>query len=203
MRKTSKISLIIALAVSPLTANAGDRLGTALTTLSTVAETNNETDSSGVSVVKVASENYVRGAYNVAAGKISAVASAVNTLNGDDSTAGSVLNAIKTNAASASYDSSETYSSGTVGKAIQTLQSASTDAATKTGVENLLKSVTISTDSGSVYVADSWNNGTTGSIGTVGNYTQVSFVTPPTNDVLTIDSETVDYDSAQPSGSGS
>ena len=256
MKKLFRISLVVTLAVSSFAASAGERLDTQLD----IADPVDLTSTPGDTRVKVASENYVKGAYNAALSEVGTVADAVDTLNADEDTTGSVLNAVKTQAAHADYSSSTNYSTGTIGKAIkdkvdnagnftattdsdliknktvvnaikdvasavsadtsrinsmsnaigntsytgsslteaihnlqETSGSLGNAAATKTGVENLIKSVTltgdVATTSDSVYVADSWNGST---------YTQVSFITSADKGTLAIDDTSVNYANAQP-----
>ena len=79
----------------------------------------------------VATTSFVGGAYNAAIGEINTNRSAINVLNGSDSTAGSVAKTVKDNAAGATYNANETYTAGTVGAAIKSLETTAGNAADK------------------------------------------------------------------------
>ena len=118
MKKILGISLVAVLAVSPLMARAEGELAVAKTIAA------NETETGGA----LTTEAYVKGAYNAALNEVRTVNNAVTTLNGNDQTAGSVLNAVKTKAAEGSYNADTNYAAGTIGHAIKNTSATAIDA---------------------------------------------------------------------------
>ena len=118
MKKILGISLVAVLAVSPLMARAEGELNAAKTIAANEAETGGA----------LTTEAYVKGAYNAALGQVRTVNDAVTTLNGNDQTPGSVLNAVKTKAVEGSYDAGTIHAEGTIGHAIQNTSAAAINA---------------------------------------------------------------------------
>ena len=137
MKKILGISLVAVLAVSPLMARAAGELNAAKTIAA------NET----VSGDALTTESYVKGAYNAALGQVRTVNDAVTTLNGNDQTVGSVLNAVKTKAAEGSYNAETNYEAGTIGHAIKNtsataINALDAEASQTAGADGLALSVT-------------------------------------------------------------
>jgi len=109
MKKILGISLVAVLAVSPMMAMAEGELGSAVSIAGQV-------EASGAAFT---TQSYVKGAYNAVESDLANVNAAVTKLNANDQTTGSVLKAIKDNAANASYSASTNYAENTIGAAIK------------------------------------------------------------------------------------
>lgn len=118
MKKILGISLVAVLAATPLMANAANELASGVQIHGGVTVSNAENGGNAL-----ATKSYVQGAYNTVETDIANVNNAVTLLNNNAETAGSVLNAVKTQAANASYAANGEYAEGSIGEAIQNIVS--------------------------------------------------------------------------------
>ena len=123
MKKILGISLVAVLAATPLMANAAGELASGVQIQGGVTVSNAENGGNAL-----ATKSYVQGAYNTVETDIANVNNAVTLLNNNAETAGSVLNAVKTQAANGDYDAEEDYASGTIGHAIKNTSAAAVNA---------------------------------------------------------------------------
>ena len=123
MKKILGISLVAVLAATPLMANAAGELASGVQIQGGVTVSNAENGGNAL-----ATKSYVQGAYNTVETDIANVNNAVTLLNNNAETAGSVLNAVKTQAANGDYDAEEDYASGTIGYAIKSTTAGAVDA---------------------------------------------------------------------------